>query len=149
MEGVLQLEQVAQAQQQLVRQEGIPGCGAEVEEERAVVLEAGCDDFLRKPFREEELFQMMHQHLGVRYVYQDDVPPEPAKPQTELTPSALRHLPTDILVRLKTAARHSNMLEVDQTIADIKTYDQNVAKHLAMLAEEFEYGEIVALIDTL
>jgi len=42
-----------------------------LEEERAVVVSAGCDDFLRKPFREDDIFKMMEQHLGVRYVYED------------------------------------------------------------------------------
>lgn len=30
------------------------------EEEKAVVLSAGCDDFLRKPFREADIFEVMH-----------------------------------------------------------------------------------------
>ncbi|WP_204101786.1 MULTISPECIES: response regulator, partial [Spirulina sp. CCY15215] len=42
-----------------------------LEEERAVVLSAGCDDFLRKPFREDQIFQAMEKHLGVRYIYED------------------------------------------------------------------------------
>ncbi|MCP4218613.1 MAG: response regulator, partial [bacterium] len=41
------------------------------EEDRAVVLSAGCDDFVRKPFRASEIFDTIHQHLGVRYVYED------------------------------------------------------------------------------
>ncbi|MGL5835123.1 MAG: ATP-binding protein, partial [Waterburya sp.] len=40
------------------------------EEETAVVLSAGCDDFVRKPFREEIIFDKMAQYLGVRYVYE-------------------------------------------------------------------------------
>ena len=33
-----------------------------LEEERAVVLSAGCDDFLRKPFRDEQIFTALEQH---------------------------------------------------------------------------------------
>ena len=39
------------------------------EEDRAAVLFAGCDDFVRKPFREEAIFETMAKHLGVRYLY--------------------------------------------------------------------------------
>ena len=42
------------------------------EEERTVVLSAGCDDFMRKPFREEVLLDKMAKHLGVRYVYEEE-----------------------------------------------------------------------------
>ncbi|MGB5594613.1 MAG: PAS domain S-box protein, partial [Crocosphaera sp.] len=41
------------------------------EEERNLVLSAGCDDFMRKPFREDVLWQKIAQHLGVSYIYED------------------------------------------------------------------------------
>ncbi|MCP5035832.1 MAG: response regulator, partial [Actinomycetia bacterium] len=52
------------------------------EEERSVVLSAGCDDFMRKPFRAAELLETMAHHLGVVYVYEEAVaagrhPPSP------------------------------------------------------------------------
>lgn len=37
------------------------------EEERNRILKAGCDDFLRKPFKEEELVKVMTERLGVRF----------------------------------------------------------------------------------
>ncbi len=43
------------------------------EEHRSMVLSAGCDDFVRKPFREEVLFEKLAQHLGVRYLYEEAV----------------------------------------------------------------------------
>ncbi len=39
------------------------------EEQRSQVLAAGCDDFVRKPFREAVLFDKMAEYLGVEYVY--------------------------------------------------------------------------------
>ena len=39
------------------------------EEQRQFILAAGCDDFVRKPFREQELFAKMSLHLGVQYTY--------------------------------------------------------------------------------
>jgi PAS domain S-box-containing protein len=43
-----------------------------LEEEKAIVLSAGCDDFIRKPFREATIFEEMSKHLGVQYIYDDD-----------------------------------------------------------------------------
>ncbi|HEY9602542.1 MAG TPA: response regulator [Allocoleopsis sp.] len=40
------------------------------EEQRLAILEAGCDDFLRKPFREEQLFEKIAHYIGVRYTYE-------------------------------------------------------------------------------
>jgi signal transduction histidine kinase/ActR/RegA family two-component response regulator len=42
-------------------------------EERANVLGAGMTDFIRKPYRAEEIFDCLARHLGVRFVY-DEMP---------------------------------------------------------------------------
>src|SRR4051812_3609707 len=40
-----------------------------MDENRQELLEIGADDFLSKPFREADLFQKIHTHTGVGYVY--------------------------------------------------------------------------------
>ncbi len=40
-----------------------------LEEEKAIVLSAGCDDFLRKPFAEHTIFDALAKHLGVKYIF--------------------------------------------------------------------------------
>jgi CheY-like chemotaxis protein len=44
------------------------------EEDRENALAEGCDDFVRKPFRAEELSEMLAKHLGVRFIYEDVAP---------------------------------------------------------------------------
>jgi CheY-like chemotaxis protein len=41
------------------------------EEDRALILSQGCDDFVSKPFREVEIFDKLEMHLGVRFIYED------------------------------------------------------------------------------
>ena len=41
------------------------------EKDRRVVLLAGCDDFVRKPFEEGEILYKIASHLGVKYLYED------------------------------------------------------------------------------
>ena len=49
------------------------------EEEKAVILSAGCDDFVRKPFHTEAIFDIMAKHLGVIYIYQEqELPSHPS-----------------------------------------------------------------------
>jgi len=42
----------------------------------------GCDDFVRKPFHTEAIFDIMAKHLGVGYIYQDR---EPASHSSKVT----------------------------------------------------------------
>jgi len=41
------------------------------EEDRNKVIEHGCNDFVRKPFREIEIFEMLSKYLGVAFVYEE------------------------------------------------------------------------------
>jgi DNA-binding response OmpR family regulator len=43
-----------------------------LKDERAIVLSAGCDDCIHKPFREADIFAMLEKHLGVRYMYEEE-----------------------------------------------------------------------------
>jgi PAS domain S-box-containing protein len=42
-----------------------------LEEEQSIILSTGCDDLVRKPFREQIIFDKIAQYLGVRYVYEE------------------------------------------------------------------------------
>jgi two-component system sensor histidine kinase/response regulator len=57
------------------------------EEDRAVVLAAGCDDFISKPFQEETIFGKIARYLGVRYIYE-----EPAHKSAEIEPQGEKNL---------------------------------------------------------
>ncbi len=43
------------------------------EDERAAVLAAGCDDFLRKPISAHAIFNALTKHLGIEYVYDQHI----------------------------------------------------------------------------
>ena len=121
------------------------------EEERAVILSAGCDDFLRKPFREEDIFSAMKKHIGVRYIYEEPTAhtasiQSEADIQDALKPSALAALPTELLMHLEQAANFSDIKKVDGCIDEIRCYNATLADAITTLANEFEYGKIATLI---
>ncbi|CAN2043879.1 histidine kinase [Candidatus Magnetomoraceae bacterium gMMP-13] len=122
------------------------------EEERAVVLSAGCDDFVRKPFKESEIFNVIHKHLGVRYVYEKEVDsPVPEfsekEKQKALTPEALGVLPHELLIGLEQASVQGDTDRVESLIKDIRTHDAELADALTALIADFEYDKILELIE--
>lgn len=58
-------------------------------EERAIVLAAGCDDFMRKPFQQDQLFAKMEEFLGVRYCYETLAPNQPAASKAQINSAAI------------------------------------------------------------
>ncbi len=114
-----------------------------LEEERAVVMGAGCDDYYRKPFREEEILEAMHHHIGVEYIYEEvEEATSQVDPEEVLTPETLKALPAELLIKLEELAVQANIMEVGKVVEEISSYDERVARALADLADGFEYSKI-------
>jgi signal transduction histidine kinase/CheY-like chemotaxis protein len=123
-----------------------------LEEERAIVLSAGCDDFMRKPFREQEIFTAMNKHIGVRYIYEEPIDQAAQSlSKTEikdvLVPEALTALPSELLANLASSAKSSDIAEVDRLIQEVKAMNASIGDAFLALANEFEYGKIASLIE--
>ncbi len=119
-----------------------------LEEERAVILSAGCDDFVRKPFREADIFETIEKHLGLSYIY--DAPTNSSLEQSHnantLTASALATIPLELLTHLKQAATRIDMDTIDRLIDEIRCHHTLLADRLALLAADFKYDEILAFL---
>jgi PAS domain S-box-containing protein len=88
------------------------------EDERERVIAAGCQDFVRKPFRHDAILEKMADYLPIQYLYGEALTlgaaPAPVVPGRALAdlPSAdttaligaLQHMPTDWLHRVQAAA---------------------------------------------
>ncbi|MCB0224780.1 MAG: response regulator, partial [Anaerolineae bacterium] len=118
------------------------------EEEKADILAAGCDDFLRKPFRETELFQMMSQHIGVQFIYERNESPMVDKTgEQTLPPELMDSLPPEQLTRLAEAVELSDIRWANQIIDDIRPSQPELAGNLSRLVNNFEYSAILAAIE--
>ncbi|NJR48960.1 MAG: response regulator [Leptolyngbyaceae cyanobacterium CSU_1_3] len=120
-----------------------------LEEERTVILSVGCDDFVRKPFREAEIFAAMQRHLGVQYVYADreDFDPIAAVPARELlTVETLRSLPPDWVSDLRQALTTVDLDLATQTIAQIQSQSPALAIVIQQCIDNFEYEQVLAVL---
>jgi len=121
------------------------------EEDRVKVIAGGGDDFVRKPFRESEIFEIMQKHLGVRYVFEQEEVPVPLgnRPWADAgVAEAFVKLPAHLSARLKDATELSDAALIDQIIRDIATTDPRLANLLTKLADDFAYDKILALVQT-
>ncbi len=120
------------------------------EEERVVVLSAGCDDFVRKPFHESDIFLVLEKNLGVRYVYEEGEGQkgnsEGQKPEEVLTPEALAGLPDELLTEFESAVAMVNMDKIHVLLEQIRVHNTTIAAALKRLIENFEYLPILTII---
>jgi signal transduction histidine kinase/FixJ family two-component response regulator len=127
-----------------------------LEEDRVVILSEGCDAYIRKPFREEEIFGALEKHLGVRFVYKEkeDLPErEPSMIETPVGPMEtsdfvhrLSGLPEDWLSDLKQATVVGDLSVIEGLIYQIRERDAPLGNSLAEMARNFNHDEILHLI---
>ncbi len=115
-------------------------------------MSAGCDDFVRKPFEDAEIFDVIHRHLGVQFVYEDaeDV----TRTETGAETSAMRRslsLSSSLslskgLTELEQAATDGDSERLYQTIAGIRQHDAGLAEELTELTDDFAFDAILNII---
>lgn len=111
-------------------------------EERKEIFAAGCDDFVGKPFRENELFDVMARHLDLKYVYEEKYPKENAPPLTPDISLNLDALSVDLLSALGTAVSMTDATKIVEIAGEIKMREPALALALQTLANNFDYDTI-------
>jgi CheY-like chemotaxis protein len=121
------------------------------EEHRTAVLEAGCDDFLRKPFLLSDFFEIMRKHIGVRYVYETRFPAEDVPADTpvrmNLIADSLPRVPDAMRTDLYHAAEETNPAKAQAIIDRISEKNKPLASELAKLAASFRFDILRDLIE--
>lgn len=124
-----------------------------LEEDKEVILSEGCDDYVRKPFREEDLFNALARHLGVHFVYEEHVPaklsretqPRGEVRQAELA-GALASLPEKWRQELHQAALLGYQDRLWSLIGQVREKEPDLARNLAWLAERYDHQAILDLL---
>ena len=124
------------------------------EEERLVILSAGCDDFMRKPFKESELLETIGNHLEIDYIYADETDinrQQGLKSQStvleSLTPESLAVMSSDWLLQLNQAASQVDNQEIFRLLTEIPAEYESLAQELRILVEQFRCDKIIDLTE--
>ncbi|MES9956437.1 MAG: transporter substrate-binding domain-containing protein [Sedimenticola sp.] len=107
-------------------------------EQRDQVMEAGSDDFVRKPYRPWEIFDCMAHHLGLDYIYQD----ESASSEADLSPltsEMLMTLPATLREELQEAADLMSYEQAINIVESIRSAEPEMAEALRKLLDNFDY----------
>ena len=91
------------------------------------------------------LFDKIHTHLGVEYVYAKQ--PAAAAPEeaAEFTPESLAGLPEDLIHLMREAIIRADLDALLEKIHEVETSHPRLAQELRRLAEHFEYQKLLDL----
>lgn len=114
------------------------------------IVEAGCDDFLGKPIRADELFAKIETHLAARFV--DDAPdaaePSTSAPGTDIAPEQ----PRRIAARIRAAVEIGNVTDLTRLAAELSEKSGDCARcgeEIARLAKAFDFDALTALAENI
>jgi signal transduction histidine kinase/CheY-like chemotaxis protein len=116
-----------------------------LEKEQTTAFRAGCDDFIHKPFREANIFDALHKHIGVRFVYAESTAASTETKVEILTPEAIAALPPDLVANLRQAIYNLDVELMQTLIAQISEINQPLASAIASLAKDFKYRQLLDL----
>jgi CheY-like chemotaxis protein len=121
-----------------------------LKEERERILAAGCDDIVRKPFREQDIFEVMAGHLGLKYVYDAYGGEEPVRDETEIKirPEQLAALPAGLLNQLHEAVMELDTARTLELIEQVAGLDASIANVFRTLAGKLDYQNLLRLLES-
>ncbi|VXD21930.1 hybrid sensor histidine kinase/response regulator [Planktothrix paucivesiculata] len=125
-----------------------------LEEEKAITLSAGCDDFMRKPFKESTIFEILTKHLGVKYIYENMTDGNSKIGETihelpQLTTEQFQIMPQAWLLRLYQAVLEADEQQIMRLISEIPETEAALAKILTKLVRQYQFEQIIDLIEPL
>jgi PAS domain S-box-containing protein len=116
------------------------------QEEKQELLDAGMDDFVRKPYRFDEVYDCLARQLGLQYLYQQAESNSVETPREALTPGMLANLPTDLASGLRAALESLDDERIMAAIVTIGAHDARLQKSLERYASEFDYPAILNVL---
>ncbi|WP_242056548.1 MULTISPECIES: PAS domain S-box protein [unclassified Nostoc] len=123
------------------------------EEQREAILTAGCHDLINKPFRQEEILEILSKYLGVNYIYQEKSQPNsdgiPSNIKSSLTQSELlpwlSQMSHEWLAQVYHAAAQCSDDLILQLMRESPTTNTELQQYLSDLAHDFEFDKIMEL----
>ncbi len=120
-----------------------------LEEEREPIMAAGCDDLVRKPFHEQELFSALARHLRLKFIYEKSPRPEgPAPPPgLALRAEQLDALPAQLRQELRQAVIELDTARTQILIKQVSERDASLGRAMNTLATRLDYKRLLKLLE--
>ena len=121
------------------------------EEQRAKILDAGCDDFVAKPFTEGVIFDKLIQHLGVKFIFEDRdsvASNRDLDKNKTLSANDINKLAPELVSKINQAAIAVDSSQIEQLITEIPQAKQYIAQALTQMLNDYDFDGIINLTET-
>ncbi len=120
----------------------------EIDEQR--ILNSGMSGYVRKPFKEHQLFSILEAKFGKIFVYSDEEQSDEnksASSSSEVTWQEIQTIPHDLVEQLKAATINAQFDQILMLIQKIAKYAPKTSILLQKLADGYQYDSLIKLFE--
>ena len=121
------------------------------EGERKKIESMGIQGYIRKPFRENELFSTIGKVLGIKYIYEDETPSSQTKYliDDEVIAEEIAKLSNTLVSQIKDAVSVADIELLMKLIKSIETDNSELAQLLFSHAKNYDYDYLLKIFGTI
>ncbi|MCC9000115.1 MAG: response regulator [Candidatus Contendobacter sp.] len=118
-------------------------------EERDRIMTAGMDDFIRKPYQIQEIFDCLTRHLSVRFLHEEpEANADVSGPTADRSLEALAGLPEELRQSLRDALAHLDGVQLAAVISRIAEQNPALGDALKYHSNQLAYTTILRSLKT-
>lgn len=114
------------------------------------IFSLGFDDIVIKPFKEDDIFNMLEKHLDIKLVYSDREKPAESinlkSKKQNLSPTAFKALPKEIVLNLQKSVNTLNIVATLEIVDEIKVQNEDLAETLSGLIRDYRFDIIQEML---
>ncbi|MEK7720456.1 MAG: ATP-binding protein, partial [Bacteroidota bacterium] len=118
------------------------------EDELNKIKALGMQGYIRKPFRENDLFNTIGKVLGIKYIYENVTEAQPTNYSHDINSIVLdiKKLPNSLLLKMQNALNVADLDLLVQLINTIETDNSELSKILLNLATDYNYDQLQEIL---
>jgi len=114
------------------------------QEEQLQAIAAGSNDFLSKPYRNQELLNQLAKHLHIQFEYAED---QASTAPVTAGSLSLRHFPGELLEKLHNLVLQLDSDQLEALIPELNTIDPEFTGLVQRALSEFDFSYLLTLIE--
>ena len=121
-----------------------------LKDEDSEVMESGADTFIRKPFREYEIFDAIEKYTEIEFVLEKKDQEEDDKKQTKplyLADKSISKLPEELVEEMVKALKLGKFDKLNELLPQVSEFDPELAEVLRDLVERLDYDNLITILN--
>lgn len=118
------------------------------EEDRKKIVDVGFNDFVRKPFLEQEIFNVIEKHLGTRFITEEeDAEIIRERYPDEISSRELLEIPPQLRSALYNAVIRLDRADITEVTGKITEINQKIGEYVKTLADNLDFDRLLTLFE--